>query len=297
MSSEVIDLTVDVFLPEHIKQNWIPLDGLSVPHLFQFTRYPSSETLFYDHPYLDQLLHNEEATDFNPHLLLQLGLPPNKLSDRYKAAIKASPTPICSFTLLPLSGDPVKLPIWVLDYWREMRHSMGYCHDWKKALVWLRGVSQFELMDGICNQVMTGLSCFPWNGGNCTVHDMTSILSDSWLSDFRIDFTLTKISNLHHNNFGAEASSCHVFLPVMDLTSIVVAYKNKWNNGSAADKREQLLEIENKIILGHVESVAGVLHFPNHWTSIVVKFKPPRISHGDSLGGSMPSAKATSFQR
>jgi len=36
MTPETIDLTIEVFLPEDIKQDWMPVDGQSVPHLFQF---------------------------------------------------------------------------------------------------------------------------------------------------------------------------------------------------------------------------------------------------------------------
>src|ERR1700733_10148187 len=107
MSSEIIDLTVDTPLPEYIKLNWLPLEGLSVPHLFQFVRYPPSETLYYNYPHLDQLLHGDGVTDFNPYILLQLGPPPSALSDAYKAVVRTSPSPIHSFTLIPLSGDPV----------------------------------------------------------------------------------------------------------------------------------------------------------------------------------------------
>src|SRR5580704_9752920 len=104
-------------------------------------------------------------------------------------------------------------------------------------------------MNEICDQVMAGLACFPWNGGNCTVHDMVTILSNSWLSDFHIDHTLTKLAGHYHGCFGAEASGHHLFLPVMDLNSIVKAYKNKQGGGSASVKRRQLLEVENSIVL------------------------------------------------
>ncbi|KAF9643803.1 hypothetical protein BDM02DRAFT_3191200 [Thelephora ganbajun] len=125
MSSEVIDLTIETPLPEDIKQDWIPLDGLSVPHLFQFTWYPPPETVYYNYPNLSQLLHEEEVINFNPQTLLQLSPPPKHLSDSYKATIKAASSLIHSFTLVPLSGDPVRLPTWVLDYWREIRHAVG----------------------------------------------------------------------------------------------------------------------------------------------------------------------------
>ena len=163
--------------------------------------------------------------------------------------------------------------------------------------MWLRDISKSESMIRICDQVMAGLSCFPWNGSNCTVHDMAILLSDSWLSDFHIDYTLTKITHYHHTYCGAEASSHHVLLPVFDLDSIAKAYKGTKNFGHAADKRRQLLEVENEIISGHIDSVGGVLHLHNHWTSLVIQFKPPRILYGDSLGNSMPPKKASSFQR
>lgn len=55
--------------------------------------------------------------------------------------------------------------------------------------------------------------------------------------------------------------------------------------------------MESKIISGLIDSVAGVLHLTNQWTSLVMTFNPLKIPYGDSLGGSMPLQKASSFQR
>ena len=185
----------------------------------------------------------------------------------------------------------------MLDYWREIERAMGYRHGWKSVLEWLRRISRLESMVEICDQIMAGLSCFPWNGSNCSVHGMVSLLTDSYLSDFHIDYTLDKISQHYHNHYGDEAPNCCVFLTVFDLDSIVGAYLVSTRNARAANKRSQLLEVENKIISGHVNSVAGVLHLTNHWTSVVITFNPPKILYGDSLGGPMPSTKASSFRR
>ena len=148
----------------------------------------------------------------------------------------------------------------------------------------------------VCDQIMAGLSCFPWNGGHYSVHGMVSLLTDSYLSDFYIDYALTKISHHHHDHYGIEISSRHMFLTVNDLDSIVVAYKNGISNAQVAFKCKQFLEVENQIISGCIDSVAGVLHLPNHWTSLIITFKPPRILYGDSLGRTMPSNKAPSFR-
>jgi hypothetical protein len=297
MSSDIIDLTVEVFLPEDIKQSFIPLDGLPVPHLFSFTKYPPLAMPYYDHLDFSELLHGEELTGFNPDTLLQYGPPPQNLSEKYKVAIKAASHAVHSFALVPLSGDPVRFPVWVLDYWREIRRAVEYRRDWKGSLVWLRGMSQSESMIGICEQVMAGLSCFPWNGNNCSVHDMVSILSNSWLSDFHIDYVVMKMSNRFQAHYGAEASSHHIFLPVMDLTSVVRAYNSGAHSGSTGEKRKQFLKVENDIIQGSINTVAGVLHLPNHWTSLIIEFKPPRIFFGDSLGNPMPASQVSSFQQ
>jgi len=98
-------------------------------------------------------------------------------------------------------------------------------------------------------------------------------------------------------NNGVEASKRCVFLTVFDLDSIVGTYGVSIRNARAADKCKQLLEVENRIISGHVDSVAGVLHLENHWTSLVITFRPPKILYGDSLRGSMPSNKTSSFQQ
>ena len=204
-------------MPEDIRQNWLPLDGQSVPHLFQFTRYPPQNMFYSNYPDLSQLLHGEKVTNFHPQNLLQLGPPPPQLSDHYKTAIRAAPFTVHSLTLVPTSGYPIKVPIWILDYWQEMQRAMGYQRDWKRVLVWLREVSKSRSMVEICDQVIAGLSYFPWNGGNCSVHDMVSLLTDSWLSNFHINYALTKISHHYHNYYGAEASNCHIFLPVSML--------------------------------------------------------------------------------
>jgi hypothetical protein len=241
MSSETIDVSIEVFLPVNIKQDWIPLDGQSVPHLFQFTRYPPQGMVYHNHPNLSPLLHEGRVANFEPHTLLQLGLPPQPLCDSYKAAMRTASHPIHSFTLIPISGHPVRLPIWVLDYWREIRHAMGYRDDWKTVLEWLRRLLGPESMVEICDQIMAGLSCFPWNGGHCSVRGMVSLLTESYLSDFHIDYALTKISHRHHDHYGIEVSSRHVFLAVIDLDSIVGAYKNGISNARAAFKCKQFL--------------------------------------------------------
>ena len=295
MAAEIIDLTIEPFLPEDIKQHWIPLDGQSVPHLFEFTRYPPQNMVYQEYQSFSQLLHEEGVADFKYSTLLQLGPPSSQLCDKYKAAIKATPSPTLSFTLVPITGHVVKLPVWVLEYWREISRPMKYQDSWKKVLAWLGEISQSESMVGICEQVMAGLSYFPWNGSSCSVHDMELLLTTSSLSDFHIDSTLVKIfQGCDHT--GARLSGCHTFLPYTNLNSIIEAYA-ELRTGQAGIKQEHLLGVENRIITGQIETIAGVVNLPGHWTSIIFSFKPPKILYGDSLGDTLSKRRALSFRR
>jgi hypothetical protein len=140
--SNTIDLTTEAFLPEGIKQDWLPLNGQSVPHLFKFIRYPPQEVSYHNPPDLRPLLHQEGVSDFNPAILPQLSPPPSQVAERYTAAITAARKPIASFTMVPISGHSVTLPTWVLHYWREIKCAMGYRQSWKEVLKWLEGFSR-----------------------------------------------------------------------------------------------------------------------------------------------------------
>ena len=295
MSAEIIDLTIEPFLPEDIKQHWIPLDGQSVPHLFQFARYPPQNMVYQEYHSFSQLLHEEGVTSFDPYTLLQHGPPSSNLSEKYKTAIKAASSPTLSFTLVSLTGNAVRFPVWVLDYWKVIRVPMEYRCSWKKVLVWLRDISQSDSMVGICEQVMAGLLCFPWNESSCTVHDMELLLTTSSLSDFHIDSTLTTIFR-YHDHTGAGISDHHTPLLYANLKSIINAYE-KLQTGLMGIKGRTLLQVENRIVLGQIESVAGVVSLPGHWTSIVFSFKPPKILYGDSLGAPLSPKRALSFRR
>jgi len=67
--------------------------------------------------------------------------------------------------------------------------------------------------------------------------------------------------------------------------------------GHAVDKSQRLLDIENRIISGLIDSVGGVLHLHNHWTSLVITFKPPKILYGNSLNNPIPHKKASAYQQ
>ena len=49
------------------------------------------------------------------------------------------------------------------------------------------------------------------------------------------------------------------------------------------------MEVENRIILGEVDTLGGVLYLPLHWVSVVVNFQQQQILYGNSLKQEIPS--------
>jgi hypothetical protein len=60
---------------------------------------------------------------------------------------------------------------------------------------------------------------------------------------------------------------------------------------------DSLMKIENKIIMGEVDSVGGVMHLPLHWVSVVINFQQLQILYGDSLRQWIPKHEHQAFQR
>ena len=57
------------------------------------------------------------------------------------------------------------------------------------------------------------------------------------------------------------------------------------------------MEVENRIILGEVDTLGGVLYLPLHWVSVVVNFQQQQILYGDSLKQGIPSREHHAFER
>jgi Ulp1 family protease len=54
--------------------------------------------------------------------------------------------------------------------------------------------------------------------------------------------------------------------------------------------------VENKIIMGEVDSLGGVMHLPEHWISVVIKFQQQQILYGNSLGQQIPAYEHHIFE-
>jgi hypothetical protein len=302
-----IDLTEDHggHIPPDIWKNWLPIQGKSVFHLLQFDQFPANKTHYLVPPDLTPMLHEADIPDFDYATLLQLGPPViPSVSMAYQEAIRTAQHLVNSVTLTPspLLGEPVRLPVWVFDYWREIELAASYQVEWRAALEWLESYSKSPEATGFCQKLLMALSFFSWSGHNTSVKDITSLLSGSppksYLSDFHIDHTIKQISKHHQDLHGPKVSGRHIITTVGILGSIITFY----GSGRAPPKMgntlwEHLAEIENRIVRGEVDSVGGVHHLPLHWVSVVFQFQEGYILYGDSLCQKIPTSHHKAFTR
>ena len=303
-SDDLIDLTVDSrsLFPQVIVDEWLPKEEESILFLFQqFQRYPPHPSHYILPPNLQPLLHQDEVQGFDFQLLLKIGPPAlPSISKAYQDAIKKSKFSIHSVTLKPFPGDPITLPAWIFDYWREIGRAVDTRKRWKVALTWVSNHSTSPSATELCYKLLLGLSSFSWSYGATYTCDITPLLSDSctesYLSSFHIDHTIGRIKTQYEEYHGPNTTNRHIFATVDHFNSIIRFYRNVHakKEGSMWDN---LMVIENKIVTGEVDSLGGVMHLPLHWVSIVINFQQQEILYGDSLGQQMPDHEYRAFER
>jgi hypothetical protein len=82
----------------------------------------------------------------------------------------------------------------------------------------------------------------------------------------------------HH---GPHIANCHIFATVDHFNAIFGFYSNV-HQKKEGYLWDGLMVVENKIIMGEVDNLSGVMHLPEHWVSVVIKFQQQQILYGDS---------------
>jgi hypothetical protein len=305
-SNDTIDLTLDLkdLLPQPVVDNWLPDKNKSILFLFQgFDQYPPHTTHYTLPPNFLSTLHKTPAQEFEYTQLLSI--PPPSLpiiSQAYQDAIKNTKSPILSVTLQPQLTNPIIVPAWIFNYWREIERVVNIRKQWKVALAWVKGYSTLPQAAELSQRLLLGLSSFSWSHGAAYTKDITPLLldssMDSFLNSFHIEHVIEQIKVQYQVQYGVDEASHHIFATVDNLNAIVEFY----GPGHGHKKKEgylwsTLLAIENKIVTGEVNSFGGVMHLPLHWVSVVINFQQLKILYGDSLGHEMPKRKFQACER
>jgi hypothetical protein len=303
-SNDPVDLTVDPKdnLPQAVIDNFLPNENKSILYLFQeYNKYPPHPSHYILPTNFNSFLHPTPVQEFDHQTLLQV--PPPMLpgfSKSYQDAIKVSGSPTLSVTLQPQHSDPVTLPVWIFDYWVEIERVVKLRKQWKVAFTWVQSYSMLLPSAEICQSLLLGLSSFSWSHHAAYTRDITPLLSnsgmESFLNSFQIDHMVGRVGTEYEAQHGVDQAKHHIFATVDNFDAIEsfygVVHKKKdgylWN---------ALMEIENKIVTGEVNSFGGVMHLPLHWVSVVIDFQQLKIHYGDSFGDPMPKRKYKAFER
>ena len=280
LSDDPVDLTVDPrdLLPQAVADEWLPNEDESILFLFQkFNKYPPHPSHYILPPNLQSALHQDPIHMPSYESLLTIAPPAlPSISKAYQNAIKESNHHILSATFYPHPGDPIRLPIWILTYWAEIGRVVDTQKWWKIALAWVREHSTSPLAQGFCSDLLLGLSSFSWSRGAAYTCDITPLLSDSstelYLSSFHIDCMIRQTRTQYKAQHGPNQADRHIFANVDLFTAVICFY------GTVHVKKEgylwnSLMVIENKIIMGQVDSFGGIMHLPLHWVSVVINFQ------------------------
>lgn len=302
-SQDQVDLTPDLsdLLPKVVIDEWLPDENQSILFLFYgFNNYPPHPIQYTLPSNFQSALHQTPVQEFDFKYLLQIPPALPDISQAYQDVIKKSKFPILSVTLQSQLSDPITLPVWVFDYWREIGRVVGIRKQWKVALTWIRGYSISPPASALCSTLLFGLSSFSWSHGAAYSNDITPLLldssSESFLNSFHIDHMIGQFKSQYQAQHGLNHTNLHIFATVDHLNAIMEFY------GPVHKKKEgylwdALMTIENKIVTGEVHSFGGVMHLPLHWVSVVIDFQQMKILYGDSLGHQMPRRKFQTYER
>lgn len=306
MPSDPIDLTVDPkgLLPHIVVNEWLPNEDQSILFLFQeFNRYPPYPSHYRVPTNLQPFLHQNSIQGFDYKSLLEI--PPPALPsvpEAYQNAIRKSKHPILSITLQPQYGNPIVLPHWIFDYWVEIRRVVSIRNQWKIALTWVQERSTSPPAMQLSQSLLLGLSSFPWSSRAAYTRDFTSLLSsssrESYLNSFHIDHMIGQTRAQYKVQHGPENTNRHIFATV-DTLGAIIRFYSAVHVKKEGHLWENLMVIENKIIMGEVDSVGGVIHLPlhSHWVSVVIDFQQLQILYGDSLNAPMLQRERRACER
>ena len=301
--NEPIDLTVDPrgLLPPVVVEDWLPNEQESILFLFKFNKYPPRPFHYILPSNFNSVLHREAVFPFDFQSLLRINPPTNpSISQAYENAIKKSPYPVLSITLQPYHGDSVILPYWIFTYWTEIGRALDARQKWKVALGWIRDNTSLPSAVDLRSRLLLALSSFSWSRGAAYTGDIAPLFSNSsekaYLNTPHPDNMILWIRDQCQEEYAPNAIR-HIFTTV-DQFNTIITYYGRVSAKKEGSFWENLMNIENQIIQGEVDSVCGIINLnKNHWVSVIIDFQQCQILYGDSFHQPMPTRQRDACER
>lgn len=191
----------------------------------------------------------------------------------------------------------IRLPLWVLEYWKIANEVREEKLLWEPAIEWLRKKKHFEAI-GLLGQ-------FPWTyqlprAMGDHVSDLALLCSERWLKDVHIDSMLEVLKDQLESG-GIQAS----IQGVQFMWKLILTYRHSRDEYAEAPSCRFIRECADKLktTKGLVFGTAvGVLvggddvllprgddDRSNHWCAVVINPDQLTIQYGDPMGNAPPS--------
>ena len=158
-------------------------------------------------------------------------------------------------------------------------------------MAWVQKQSVSPTAKDLCNLILPGLSFTSWSqisGYTCDILPLfADSLRESYLSSFHVDYIISQ-TQVQYQRIHRPDITSHCIFATVDHFNAILQFYGKVHAGKQGSLWDNLMVIENRIIMGEVNSLGGVMHLPEHWVSVVIDFQQQQIHYGDSLGQKIP---------
>lgn len=193
-------------------------------------------------------------------------------------------------------GQHLRLPLWVLDYWRQAYEVIEHQKRWSEAIKWLRDMKSLGAVNMLTN--------VPWKyklpiefGGDVT--DLIPLCSEKWLGVAQLDLMVAAVNDktqkagihalVQPNHFNQKLITCYRH----DRNTYLEDRSTSFIRKLAARLVDGSVEIVGMAVAVFVKSKGVVLpdheNVSNHWCGLIIDIPTRTLQYGDPLGHQPPA--------
>jgi Ulp1 protease family, C-terminal catalytic domain len=295
-------------IPSGIFQILLPKSDLNVLDLSHFS-IPSSPNASGPAllPYPDsELFSNLASMVGEGHVAFLRALPMPSLKEvknlemrfiKYRDSNKNHDNPIQSILYRHNALD-IRLPLWVLEYWKAANEVHRERLHWEPAIEWLRKKKHYEAIE-LLSQV-------PWTYQlprtmGYYVSDLAPLCSERWLGGEHIDSMLEVLKD-HLDSEGMIQTSIQ---GIQFMWKLIEIYRYSHDKHAEAQNCKFIQEFADKLKTAKVSIFGTAIAVTigrddvllpkgdevraNHWCAVVINTKQLTIQYGDPMGKAPPS--------
>jgi hypothetical protein len=192
----------------------------------------------------------------------------------------------------------IRLPLWVLEYWKAANEVYEEKLRWEPAIEWLKRKKHYEAI-GLLSQV-------PWTYQlprtmGYRVSDLAPLCSEKWLGGEQVDSMLEVLED----RLDSEGIQSSIIQGVQFMWKLIEIYRYSRNKYAESQNCKFVREFADKLKTAKVSAFGTVVAVriggddvllpkgeelrANHWCAVVINVDQLTIQYGDPMGLAPPS--------